>query len=68
MEKSVYFIDSEKGKKSLVEIRKELQKADVIVFKGGKRTKGVNKQEKLVIKMNKPIWYRPKPGFLNQRF
>jgi len=64
MKKLVYIISSKNGKRKDEEIVEDLKKADVIVFKGGERNKEIARQEKLVIKMHRPIWYRPKPGFL----
>jgi len=68
MRESVYFINSANGKKKTPDIINDLKKADAIVCEGGKQTKEIARQKQIIKKMHMPIWYRPKVGFLNQRF
>ena len=68
MGKSIYIINSENGKRPLGEIIKDLVEANTIVFQGGNRNRSIARQVRLVEKMHLHMWYRPKPGCLDQCF
>ncbi|MEA3344444.1 MAG: hypothetical protein U9Q16_02070 [Patescibacteria group bacterium] len=68
MEKSVYYINTRNGRRGDKEIIEDLKKSTAIVFDGEGETKETRNQERLVRKMHRPIWYRPKTGFLDGRF
>lgn len=64
----LYYINEKNGKRSKEEITQDIEKAEAIVSQEEGGSKPIRKQHEIIKKMHRPIWYRPRPDFLKQRF